>query len=444
MLSLSVSEMTEVHQNQHLRAAYEVATQRRDLHLEPRDVAIVILLQHELNAGSTQTFSVSTESLRALSIKIDTIDGSPSVGSELRCTGSLSRLLKAEVLARADMARIRNAEDTQYQLTSVGEALATWHVQLGKFDGEPLGAILGAFNVQLSGIHAHAESAKDEKAWQEGVSLPIQYVIRELLSAVQRHQRELDRQHEEFRNFVPTLLKESSETSIDRCKDVLDAVMKTIQDLVHVTVNVSNAAFGLLAHIEQAGEDQGRPNMAELCEDVRRRLESITEWTNDRHKAWGTHFDTVHSYLRFMAHVDHNRKVTNSLKQAIAVVPDWTLEVVDCPRLPVLRERAASLSERPVLKRKRRDHEIDSETIAPDLFPQRLAEIVNGQLLSGSASWAKAIEMSLKEQPTLKVIAKLPELMNYMITAGDLNRENRTVIEVMPGFVIEELEVSKR
>ncbi len=207
--------MSEAAKDQHIRAAYDVVAQRRDFHLEPRDVAILVLMLHELSRRSGQTFSISTESLRALSIKTDTFEGLPPAGSERRFTESVSRLLKAEALARADMTRIRNSDDAQYQLTSMGESLANWQVQQVKFDGEPLGAILAAFNVQLSGIHEAAEMVTVDKAWHERVSLPMQYVIRELLSAVQRHQRELDRQHEEIRGFVPTLLKESSETSID-------------------------------------------------------------------------------------------------------------------------------------------------------------------------------------------------------------------------------------
>lgn len=436
--------MSEAALDQHIRAAYDVVAQRRDFHLESRDVAILVLILHELSRRSGQTFSIGTESLRALSIKADTFEGLPPAGSERRFTESVSRLLKAEAIARADMTRIRNSDDAQYQLTSMGESLANWQVQQIKFDGEPLGAILAAFNVQLSGIHEAAQMITADKDWHERVSLPMQYVIRELLSAVQRHQRELDREHEEIRAFVPTLLKESSETSIDRCKDVLDMVMKTIQDLVHVTVDVSNAAFGLLAHIEEVGVRQSRIDTPALCEDVRHRLESITEWTNDRHKAWGTHFDTVHSYLRFVSHVDRTRRITNNLKEAIANVPEWTLQVVDCPRLPILRERSVSTSERPVIKRARRDYQVESESVRPDQFPQRLQEIISGHLNSGSARWSDVIGAALKEQPRVKVVSKLPVLMHFMISAGDLDRKSLQFREVMPGFMVEELEVTKK
>jgi chromosome condensin MukBEF complex kleisin-like MukF subunit len=439
-MSYTVSDQPD----QHIRAAYDVVAQRRDIHLEPRDVAILVLMLHELSRRTSQTFSISADGLRALSTKADTFEGLPLTGSERRFTESVSRLLKAEALARADMTRIRNADDALYQLTSMGESLANWQVQQIKFDGEPLGAILAAFNVQLSGIYEAAKLATEDKVWRETVSLPMQYVIRELLTAVQRHQRELDREHENIRAFVPTLLRESSETSIDRCKDVLNLVMKTIQDLVHVTVDVSNAAFGLLAHIEEVGVQQCRTDTPALCEDVRHRLESITEWTNYRHQAWGTHFDTVHSYLRFVTSVDRTRRVTNSLKEAISVPPEWTLQMVDCPRLPILRERPVNASERPVFKRARQDYQVVSERVQPDQFPQRLQDIVDEQLLSGAACWSDVIGIALQEQPQVKVISKLPDLMQYMISAGSLNKGSRKYREVKPGFIVEELEIIKK
>ena len=134
--------------DQHIRAAYDIVAKRRDLHLEHRDVAILVLMRHELSRRAGQTFSISAESMRALSIKADTFEGLPPAGSERRFTESVSRLLKAETLARADMSRIRNSDDAQYQMTLMGESLASWQVQQVKFDGEPLGAILSAFNLQ--------------------------------------------------------------------------------------------------------------------------------------------------------------------------------------------------------------------------------------------------------------------------------------------------------
>jgi len=49
--------------------------------------------------------------------------------AEKRLTESVNRLLRAECLVRADLSRIKQAEHAQYQLTSLGKAVAEWHVE---------------------------------------------------------------------------------------------------------------------------------------------------------------------------------------------------------------------------------------------------------------------------------------------------------------------------
>lgn len=132
------------------------------------------------------------------------------------------------------------------------------------------------------------------------------------------------------------------------------------------------------------------------------------------------------------------------MKEAISVPPEWALQIVDFPRLPILRERPASASERPVIKRLRRDYKVETESLQPDQFPQRLQDIVNEQLLSGAACWSDVIGIALQEQPQVKVVSKLPELMQYMISTGNLNRGSRQYSEVAPGFIVEELEVTTK
>jgi hypothetical protein len=87
---------------------------------------------------------------------------------------------------------------------------------------------------------------------------------------------------------------------------------------------------------------------------------------------------------------------------------------------------------------------VDSESVRPDYFPQRLQDIINEQLLSGAARWSDVIGVALKEQPQVRIVSKLPELMQHMVSSGNLNRESRQFREVAPGFIVEELEVTKK
>jgi len=86
--------------------------------------------------------------------------------------------------------------------------------------------------------------------------------------------------------------------------------------------------------------------------------------------------------------------------------------------LPILRERSISARERPVIKRARRDYQVDSESVRPDQFPQRLQDIINEHLPAGAVRWSDVIGVALKEQPQVTIVSKLPELMQYMVSTG--------------------------
>ncbi len=426
-----------------LRAAHDVIAARRDFHLEARDIALIVLLYADIESGTAQGFVTSAEDLRALWAKVDLLEGLGTTNAERRLTESINRLLRADCLVRADMVRVKQAEHSQYQLTSLGEALAAWHVQQVRIDGEPLGAILAAFNVQMTAIHDKAQTCTTEPVWTTEVSAPMRYAARELLAAVTRHQRLLDRAHEEIRGFVPSLLKESSEDAIDRCKDVLDTVMRTIRDLLGVTIDVSNVAFGVIDRIQDIAEDRGYAEATPLCEDMRRRLESIVEWTTQRNSDWGSHYDTVHSYLRFVAMVDRSRKVTDALKRSIADVPDWSLRVVDAPRHMYLAERPTP-PPKTVIRRARQDFSKEVAVIAPDQLPQRLREISDELLLQGSARWSEVVLQASEVAGLDRVIPRLPEVMHYLLSHGSADNSNRVDVSILGGLTMEELEVRKR
>lgn len=86
-----------------LRAAHDTVTSRQALHLEARDVALLLLLKDDLQRRTSSSFVVTVDDVRALCTKIDAFEGAPSSHAERRVTESIERLLQAECLVRADM-----------------------------------------------------------------------------------------------------------------------------------------------------------------------------------------------------------------------------------------------------------------------------------------------------------------------------------------------------
>ncbi|MGH8569292.1 MAG: hypothetical protein ACREXU_15110 [Gammaproteobacteria bacterium] len=182
----------------------------RNLELRPGDIALLVLIRDSLDVRTDLAFAMAESDIRVLAARIDELAVRDPLGTERRLTESLNRLLRADCLARADMNRLRLTEETEYQLTTLGDAVAAWNTERARFTGEPLVAILRAFNSQLSAIAARAEALDAPGHWRSEVLVPMQVVLRDLLVSIQRHQRQLDRQHEVLRDFIPMLLKEHS------------------------------------------------------------------------------------------------------------------------------------------------------------------------------------------------------------------------------------------
>ena len=110
------------------------------------------------------------------------------------------------------MTRIATSRRRSVPTNVDGESFTNRQVQQIKFDGEPFEVILAAFNAAIR----HPRSSPDDHGRSmtgTRVSLPMQYVIRELpFCQPSPHQRELDREHEKIRALYQRL-KESSETS---------------------------------------------------------------------------------------------------------------------------------------------------------------------------------------------------------------------------------------
>lgn len=425
-----------------LRAAHDLVTSRQALHLEGRDVALLLLLKDDLQRRTSSSFVVNVDDLRALCAKIDAFEGAPASHAERRVTESIERLLQAECLVRADMRRLRDADHAEYQLTEIGEAIAQWKLAQTRLDGEPLTAILSAFNVQLASIHEAAQAAgAEQQLWKKDVELPLRFVVRELLTSVQRHQRALDRAHQEVRHEIPLLLKQSSEQAIEGCRALVDHVMKTIQDLFTVTFDISHAAFGILDRVEELAADMGQSEIARACEDARLRLESVMDWTTSRQGDWGRHFDSVHRHLRFVAMVDRSRRVTEALKNAVAAAPTWSLEVADAPRMLALRSAPVTTQPRPAVRRPRTDFVQSVEEITPDELPALLERLANEQLASGCCKWTDVVSEALTVAPEGRVLARLPEVMKHLVASGKVT-EDRSLVGLTASCVVEQLEVT--
>jgi chromosome partition protein MukF len=426
-----------------LTVVQSILDEGRHITLSPRDIALLLLIWNYIKTQRDLIFTISDQEIRHLASRLDNQDSRDVQGVEKKYTDSISRLLRSECLSRSDMNRLGLSDDTEYQLTSLGESIASWNFEHERFSGEPLTAILKAFNSYLLKIALDAEEAGSVENWHTAVLVQMHFVLQDMLVNVHRHQQELDRQHEQLRAFIPKLLTESGEASIQFCEDQLAQVIRTIADLQEVTLAAANTAFQHLEKIESIGFSRGFQETETICGEIERRLNSVIQWTTHRATDWVEHHNIVHDFLRTIVNIDRHRRITEALKHAVAAEPQWLLAITD--ELPLLRFRddlPQKSNRQQAPRRAKRDYSQDVEEILIDQIPEKLKEILEGENALDGILLSEILRRACKEGANEgNLVSHLPWLIGRLVERGRVDNKTRPWEEVTELFEVEELRV---
>lgn len=422
-----------------------ILAEGRQLDLSPRDIALLVVIKDEIERNAEGLLTVPYTAIQDLSSRIDLLDVRDPQKAERRVSESMSRLLTGGCLLKAEIARLRLAGDAGYQITTLGEAIADWHVAQSRFSGEPLTAIFKVFISQLARIVEDAERAATVDAWQQDVLPQMQHALRDMLVSIHRHQNALDRRHAEMREFIPTLLTGNSEDSISQCEDQLAHVTKTIEDLQEAVLSSTSTAFALIDKIADLAKPHAVVGFDGVYDDLIRRLQSTAAWITQRAIDWMDHHSVVHTFLRTIVRVDRQRRVTEALKRSIAHVPGWSLEVANEPRFWRMRTDFARPGPSKPPPRAAKKHEGRKfDEVPVDAVPELLLRHLSENLATGDAYASRLFEATLASMPnTNRVAAYYPWLIGQMTQAGQLDTRMRAWRRVTPSIEIEDLRVTK-
>lgn len=418
---------------------------QRSVGLMPRDIALLVLMSHELEHADDATLALSYASIQALHSQLDVLELKDEPGAERRLSETLGRLSKSDCIAKADMTRIGVAIDSEYQITPLGDAFVDWHVQQSEFSGEPLTAIFRAFISQLSGIADEAENATSADDWHYEVVQQMQYALKGMLASIDRHRKELDRQHSDLRNLIPSLLHEGSEEAIQKCKAQLQRVIETINDLQEVVFSSVNTAHAMIDRIAELARPQNPKGVETNCDDLSRRLQSIAQWTTQRATDWVDHHNVVHHLLRTNIRVDRQRRITDALKRSIAVEPTWSMEVAAEPYFIRMRD---DIIRQAVQKRVPRLPKTDGQErhfdeIEPDELPGLLRQYLMADLANGEARASVLLGRAQGDSSAIPdLVYHFPWLMELMVDTGVIDGDMREWATVTDGIELQELRIT--
>lgn len=274
-----------------------------------------------------------------------------------RATLTIQRLRDQRLLARVDgQGVVRTGE---FALSRLATSIVLFYLEEDVLTRETLGLLTGSLRIAITAVLEAARRASDPVAWQDGVVGPLRVTISELIAGIERRQRGLDLQQEDFQGEIRRLLEADWFGAIDRCQDLLESTSATLRELNEVLLRDTSVLLALLQDIEDlavaAGELDGEAAAHRLMDQVDR----IAAWGSARQRAWSEYFQYVHRYLRDVVRLDPTRALMQRLRDQLAGAGRrFALAYADAPPIRILRTVAA-LPDRPPVVRPRAPREKD-------------------------------------------------------------------------------------
>jgi len=314
-----------------------------------------------------------------------------------RATHAIQRLRDQRLLARVDgQGVVRTGE---FALSRLATAIVQFFLDDDVLTRETLGLLTHGLAVALTGVLAAAREAGDPAAWQARVTGPLQVTITELIAGIERRQRGLDLQQEDFQAEIRRLLEADWFGAIDRCQDLLESTSATLRELNDVLLRDAAVLLGLLQDIEDLAIAAGEPAAEAAAHRLMDQVDRISAWGSARQRAWSEYFQYVHRYLRDVVRLDPTRALLQRLRDQLAGAgPRFTLAHAGAPPIRILRTVAA-LPDRPPVVRPRAPREREPEADAGE-DPQVVLDGKVAAALAGGAVVLSAV--------TGEVTAELP------------------------------------
>lgn len=314
-----------------------------------------------------------------------------------RATHAIQRLRDQRLLARVDgQGVVRTGE---FALSRLATAIVQFFLDDDVLTRETLGLLTHGLAVALTGVLAAAREAGDPAAWQARVTGPLQVTITELIAGIERRQRGLDLQQEDFQAEIRRLLEADWFGAIDRCQDLLESTSATLRELNDVLLRDAAVLLGLLQDIEDLAIAAGEPAAEAAAHRLMDQVDRISAWGSARQRAWSEYFQYVHRYLRDVVRLDPTRALLQRLRDQLAGAgPRFTLAHAGAPPIRILRTVAA-LPDRPAVVRPRAPREREPEADAGE-DPQVVLDGKVAAALAGGAAVLSAV--------TGEVTAELP------------------------------------
>ena len=365
-----------------------IAERRLSLELGTLDICFLVALHVRGDAAGLTAFTEAQ--LEEVFAQASAVAQPEADQLRRRATHAIGRLRQQRLLARVDgQGVVRTGE---FALSRLATGIVQFFLEEDVLTRETLGLLTASLRVAIAGVLEAARGARDPAAWQGGVVGPLRVTIAELIAGIERRQRGLDMQQEDFQAEIRRLLEADWFGAIDRCQDLLESTSQTLRELNEVLLRDSTVLLALLHDIEDAAVAAGE--LAAEAEPAAHRLmdqvDRIAAWGSARQRAWSEYFQYVHRYLRDVVRLDPTRALMQRLRDQLAGAGRrFALAYAGAPPTRILRAVAA-LPDRPPVVRPRAPREREPEADAGE-DPQAVLDGKVARALGAGATALSAV-----------------------------------------------------
>ena len=376
-----------------------IADRKPSLELGPVDICFLIALHVRAEGANLTSFTeqqledVFAHALAVIQPEADQV--------RRRATHAIARLRAQRLLARVDgQGVVRTGE---FALSRLGTAIVLFYLEEDVLTRASLGLLMGSLRTAITDVRATAQAAtemgEEPARWRDGVVGPLEVTISELVSGIERRQRGLDLQQEDFQAEIRRLLEADWFGALDRCQVLLESTSATLHELNEVLLRDSSVLLGLLHDIEDLAATAGEADAEAAAHRLMDQIDRSVAWGTARQRAWSEYFQYVHRYLRDVVRLDPTRALTQRLRDQLAGAgASFALTCAAAPPIKILRTVAPAHDKPPVVRpRQVRDKEPTTE---PAVDPQALLDAKVQRSLDGGAGVLSRV--------TAEVTAELP------------------------------------
>ena len=372
-----------------------IADRKPSLELGPVDICFLIALHVRAEGANLTSFTeqqledVFAHALAVIQPEADQV--------RRRATHAISRLRAQRLLARVDgQGVVRTGE---FALSRLGTAIVLFYLEEDVLTRASLGLLMGSLRTAITDVLGTARTAEEPARWRDGVVGPLEVTISELVSGIERRQRGLDLQQEDFQAEIRRLLEADWFGALDRCQALLESTSATLHELNEVLLRDSSVLLGLLHDIEDLAAAAGEVDAEAAAHRLMDQIDRSVAWGSARQRAWSEYFQYVHRYLRDVVCLDPTRALTQRLRDQLAGAGGaFALTYAAAPPIKILRTVAPAHDKPPVVRpRQVRDKEPTTEAAVD---PQALLDAKVQRSLDGGAGVLSRV--------TAEVTAELP------------------------------------